>query len=213
MEDPDDELPRIELFGDSVEVTDLETGRRVDAPGVVAKGIGAMTEAVEAAGGTMDSSNVQVIKPGMITGYTPRDASFDLAIDYNLSLAEMLDHARFGSVDALVQGAAVSHESGVVEVTARLINLDRMIDGDAATNLLDVTGFRPMTLEELIAFATRYRDRLYKATIPALGTQLRGADNLARVAVLEIRDRLTRLTTEPFSSEWDRSCRFLAAAN
>jgi hypothetical protein len=214
MTDSDEEAGGFKLTGESVEITDLSTGRRVDRPDIAARGIGYMTEAIEAAGGEIDSSNVRLIKPGTITGYTPRDPSFELGIDYGVHLAEMIRGASFGDVDPAIVRAPVPTELGVVQVTTRLINLDRTLDGQMATNLLDVSGFRPATLAELIAFATHYPWALYQATIPALGTQVPAiAGESPLVPVLVVEKSATRLVLERFHDDWDRACRFLAVAN
>ncbi len=214
MADPDDTPKGFDLFGESIEVTDLSTGRRVDLPDIAAKGIGAMTQAVEAAGGSMDSSNVRAIRPGTITGYAPRDPSFELAIDYGVPCTEAITSAGFVDVDPIITEAPVSTESGVTSVVARLINLDRFVDGETAITLLDVTGFRPATAIELIAFASQHGSWLYQDMIPALGTQFPGgSDGSTLVAVLHVREWAKQLVLERFDDDWDRACRFLAVAN
>ena len=149
----------------------------------------------------------ELVVPG-----TENIVSYSITIDYGKTLEEMV---KAGAYDWKNSDITSEHfpidGNGMVECTTELVHFNRSISTDDALAELDKQGFRPATIEELLAFGSTNPEIQRQFPIIALGSvwASRGGDRC--VAYLNRRGSERGLSLDWFDDDdWDDHCRFLA---
>jgi hypothetical protein len=135
-----------------------------------------------------------------------------VVVDYNRSLAEMISAGRYHSViGGMTEYFSVNGE-GKQEKEVVLFNFGRTILGDDAIREMDVVGYRPAVIEDLLALGESQPELQNRFSIIALGSI--GEDQFGNCIVpwlRKVRYRGRRhLDIGYLKEDWDDSCRFLA---
>lgn len=137
--------------------------------------------------------------------------AYNIVVDYNRSLADMIKAGKYDRVDS---GINTEHfplkGKGKHELTAILFLFDRYIESDDAIVEMDKQGYRPATIEELLALGEKYPKLPKEFPIIALGSVWRNPDGDRSVPYLYWLILERNLNLGWFDDRWNASCRFLA---
>lgn len=138
--------------------------------------------------------------------------SYPITIDYEQSLEEMV---KAGAYDWKNSDITSEHflidGNGVVERTTDLVHFNRSISTDDALAELDKQGFRPATIEELLAFGSTNPEIQRQFPIIALGSVWTSRHGSRFVTYLDRDGSRRRLGLYWFvDDDWYDDCRFLA---
>jgi hypothetical protein len=141
-------------------------------------------------------------------GLTPLELK--IIVDYGMTLEQMIAAGGYDWVnDNITAKRFPLSGKGRHEMVAELIPFNRGISSEEAVVELDKMGFRPGTVEELLAFGAAFPETQRKFPILALGSPCGvGGDRL--VAYLRGHDARRRLDLLWWDSRWIDYCRFLA---
>lgn len=111
----------------------------------------------------------------------PEPEHFTVTVDYGMSLADMKAAGRYDrAIEGITEERFPMKGTGKVERTVELVRFNRSVTSQEAVKALERHGFRPATIEELLAFGAKYPDpdpflrrMLSGLTIIALGSSLR----------------------------------------
>ena len=98
---------------------------------------------------------------------------------------------------------------GTVERALELAHYGKNMSTDAVLAAIDATGYRPATIEELLAFGAKYPDLQREFPIVALGSVWRGWGGNRGVACLYGGDAGRGLHLDWLESDWSEHYRFL----
>ncbi len=133
-----------------------------------------------------------------------------VTVNYDLSLAEMI---KVGKYDSVNSGITKKHfpvnGEGTNEVVTELVHFNRFIGSDEVIRELDKRGFRPATIEELLAFGAKYPEMQIQFPIVALGSLWRHLGH-RDVPYLWGASRGHDLNLDWFENGWEGHYRFLA---
>ncbi len=136
---------------------------------------------------------------------------YDIVVDYNRSLAEMIKAGKYDWVDDNINAKHFpSKDKGKHKLTTTLFYFNTRIESDDVIAEMDKQGHRPATIEELLALCEKYSD-IREWPIVALGSVWRDPYGMHNVPCLEQNDSggnffyLAR-----FDGRWRASRRFLA---
>lgn len=137
--------------------------------------------------------------------------TFNIVVDYNRSLTQMIKAGNYDWInDNITSKNFPLKGKGKHELTAVLFHFDRYIESDDAIAEMDKQGYRPATIEELLAFGEKYPELQKEFPIIALDSVWRVSRGDRRVPYLGW-DGLRRcLGLRWFDSRWGANCRFLA---
>lgn len=97
---------------------------------------------------------------------------------------------------------------GISDRVIEIIHFDRKISTEDALMMLDIMGYRPAGLHELLAFGERYPNVQREYPVVALGTFMRNRDGI-RVAPCLYGDSSKRvLETLSIEIDWEKAYRF-----
>lgn len=109
-----------------------------------------------------------VVEGNLVTSTNP---TYPITINYGLSLAEMIKVGKYDSVNSdITEKHFPVNGKGTNEVVTELVHFNRFIESDEVIQELDKRGFRPATIEELLAFGTKYPEMQKQFSIVALGS-------------------------------------------
>lgn len=136
---------------------------------------------------------------------------YDLVVDYNLTLPEMIQAGNYDWVDSNINSANFPIVGqGVQKRRVELFHFNRFISSDAAIKEMDAEGHRPAKLEELLALGKAQPELQRQFPIVALGSVWRYSGCYREVPCL-CRDASGRgLYLHCFNSDWAEFYRFLA---
>lgn len=138
--------------------------------------------------------------------------TYQLSVDYGLSVEQMLANGGYGSFDHDVTNEHFPHQlKGKTSVVAKLIKF-KISDDAAHGHILDILRkqrLRPATLAELLTFGATYRDHGF--LIAALGSVWTDRSGNRKVACLGRSDSGWDVELyKVFDDGWPSFCYFLA---
>jgi len=99
------------------------------------------------------------------------ESVFSIVVDYSLSLAEMVKAGKYDWVnDDITAKHFPAKGEGKKELAIELIHFNRRTSSEEALQEMDKQGFRPATIEELLALGSAYPELQRKFPIAALGS-------------------------------------------
>ena len=98
-------------------------------------------------------------------------STYDIVVNYNRSLADMIKACKYNWVNNDINSKHFPLKGkGKHELSAALFYLDRYIESDDVITEMDKQGYRPATIEELLALDEKYPDLQKEFLIIALGS-------------------------------------------
>ena len=143
--------------------------------------------------------------------YLVFDSVHSVTVNYNLSLAEMIEAGHYdrGDADITVERFPVKGES-TQKLAVELVHFNRAISSENTIQELDAMGLRPATIEELLAFGAAFPDLQRKFPIVALGSSSIIRGNRLVPCLYEDDSMRRRLNLYWGDIGWDGYYRFLA---
>lgn len=137
--------------------------------------------------------------------------TFELAINYDQFLDQMIAVGRYDwtNSDITVENFPITGQ-GQLAVRAELFHFNRVMFSDQVLQELDRAGYRPATIEELLALGGQEPDLQRQFPIVALGSQWRRSRRHWSVPCLGEWRSLRGLDLFWFESGWFEVCPFLA---
>ena len=136
---------------------------------------------------------------------------FTFTVDYSRSLAEMIAAGRYDWTNSDINAANFPIKGeGSVETEGELFHFNRNIGFDEAIREMDKDGYRPATIEELLAFGAKHPELQRQFPIIALGSVWQRSHGLRNVADLGRSDAERDLYLRWIDGGWYDPCRFLA---
>jgi len=141
-----------------------------------------------------------------------RDGVF-IIVDYTRSLAEMIGAGAYYRVNPNITSEHFTIEGkgqGKVELNPEFVHYDKCMKSNGIFRDLDMSGLRPATPPELLAYGEKYPDEQRKYPIVALGSAWRRWFGFRYVVYLYCYKSKRLLDLRTWAGEWDKDCRFLA---
>ena len=147
-------------------------------------------------------------------GLEPLLSVYNVVVDYNLSLVEMIKAGKYDWVnDGITQKHFPLQEKGLGKIgfTITLLHLNRYISSDEAIEKISEAGYRPATLPELLALGESQPELQRQFPIVALGSvwQCRGGPRCVPYLWYDGSERRLDLTL--FERDWSPHYRFAVA--
>ena len=139
--------------------------------------------------------------------------TYRLTVDYDRGLADMVKAGHYDYVNDYITADNFPTEgSDTVEVEAVLVHPDRLVTIKEVKAELERSGFRPVTLAELLAFGEKHPDVQREFPVVALGSSWVHPDGDRRVPSLwgGVDGRNLGLYWDDPAYQWGSRCRFLA---
>ncbi len=140
--------------------------------------------------------------------------SYQLTVDYDRSLAEMISAGRYDTVNCHITDKHFPiKSSGTLVVEMALVHLGRLITTEEVEAEFDRYGFRPARLEELLAFGEQIFDSQKQYQVVALGSFWVRSDGFYLMPYLWYVAggyRQLSLSWGYFDSQWSADYHFLA---
>ena len=139
--------------------------------------------------------------------------TFRLVVNYNQSLADMVSTGKYDWVNSdITEKHFPNTRRGKEEVSLHLVHFNRNIGSEDALRELDKMGFRPATIEELLAFGAQNPEEQRKYPIVALGSVWRHLRGGRCVPSLWLGGAGRRLGLGWWGVDWHSHCRFAAVS-
>ncbi len=137
-----------------------------------------------------------------------------VVVDYGKNLHEMIVEGAYDNVnsDITAENFPVKGE-GKCEREIALFHFNRYISSDDAIKEMATTGYRPATIEDLLALGKVKPDLQRQFPIVALGSVWRYSDGNRYVAYLRRCDARRTLDLRYFDDDWGGCDRFAAVRN
>jgi len=133
-----------------------------------------------------------------------------IIVDYSLTLEQMIALGQYDwKNDDITSARFLVKGEGKNEVVAEIVKYESGMSSEAVLADLDKKGFRPATIEELLAFGAAFLELQRKFPIVALGS-VASIGGYRYVAYLHGSDSRRGLRLNWFDSVWYAVCRFLA---
>ncbi len=138
---------------------------------------------------------------------------FQLIVDYTMSLSDMVSAGQYDWVNPEITEANFPKtRTGSISLNAELLHFNRTISSENALKEMEKLGFRPATIEELLAFGAKYPELQRQFPIVALGSScVLGGDR--RVPCLDEVGSGRDLDLYWFEDVWYGRYRFLVVRN
>lgn len=142
-----------------------------------------------------------------LRGQEPAFPSYSVTVNYGQTIEQLVEAGQYDWVNGVINSRNfLSREKGEVQIDIHLLNFDRTSSEDIIS-AMDRQGFRPASLEELLALGAAYPDLQRENPIVALGSTYpidQGVPCLSR------NDGYRRLSLIWFEGDWGPSWRFAA---
>ena len=137
--------------------------------------------------------------------------TFRVAVDYTQTLKQMISAGKYDWVNGdITQDHFPIKGNGKKEEEVVLFHFDKVMTSEQAITEMDKTGFRPATIEELLALGAQQPELQKQFPIVALGSVWRRPSGSRDVPCLSWIGRQRRLDLDWFEGAWDGGCRFAA---
>ena len=137
--------------------------------------------------------------------------TFDITVDYNRSLVEMVKTGRYDWVNHNITAEHFPvKDEGNQELTITLFHFNRSIASGEVFSEMEKQDFRPAKIEELLALGEKYPELQKKFHIVALGSVWRNPNGYRRVPVLSWDGVKRSLGLSWLGRDWSASWRFAA---
>lgn len=160
-----------------------------------------------------DKTLRQKIAELIVESLKPTCETFTLTVNYSISLAEMITAGRYNWANSNINASNIHpNRSGSVTIEVALLHFRRLISSDEAMREMDIAGYRPATIEELLAFGVAHPQEQRFHKICCLGSVWGHETGMREVAYLDgggVGNERT-LNRARFLETWFESCRFLA---
>ena len=113
----------------------------------------------------------KVLRTALLPNTQSIGPTYPVTVNYGLSLEEMIAAGRYNwkNGDITAEHFPMNGD-GTKEVVTELIHFNNYTESDKALRELDRRGFRPATIEELLAFGAKYPELQRQFPIVALGS-------------------------------------------
>lgn len=150
----------------------------------------------------------QVLREGVRTANASGYPTYPVTIDSALSLQEMIAAGRYDWVnDDITPECFPIQRSGTKTTEIALVHRNKTVESQPLIDELDREGYRPATIEELLALGAKYPDLQREYPIVALGSVAEVGGGRCVVCLDRWRDE-RGLDLLWFGSEWFEICRF-----
>ena len=139
--------------------------------------------------------------------------NFQLCVNYAQSLSEMIAAGRYdwSNIGIIEKNFPRTKQAGIEDISLHLFRFGRPLLTDEVIHELDRAGFRPATLEELLALGARKPDLQRGFLIIALGSVWEDPYGDLTAPYLRSYGVGRQLNLGDIASiRWDNSCRFAA---
>lgn len=140
--------------------------------------------------------------------------TFKVVVDYSRDLSQMIVDGAYDYVnsDITADRFPVKGE-GRQEREIELFHFNRVISSDDAIKEMAAAGYRPATIEELLALGQAQRELQRQFPIVALGSVWRCPGGGRDVPCLDRCSTERSLRLDCFGADWSGDCRFAAVRN
>ena len=146
-----------------------------------------------------------------LCGLPPVIPTFQVTVDYGQLLVDMIKAGNYDwkSDDITAEHFPVQGE-GKKEKEVTLFHFKREISSETAISEMDKAGYRPATIEELLALGYSYPELQKQFPIVALGFGWQNQCDYCCVPCLDLHITGRRLWLYHSESDWRECCRFAA---
>ena len=136
---------------------------------------------------------------------------YSVIIDYNLTTEQMVAAGKYGEIFDNINFKNFSVKGkGRIKRQLELLFYDKSMRADAILADMDASGFRPATIEELLAFGIKYPKLQRVFPIVALGSVYQCRNGEIGVVCLDNNRYKRTLQLTWVACDWDKHYRYLA---